>query len=440
MSQHVEVRRIIVQLLSNMSESREVRSYLRRFSSVDETRFGVIKVGGAIIRDHLEETAGSLALLHTVGLTPVVIHGGGPQLDAALAAKGVTSEKRNGLRVTTPEVLDVAREVFAEQNLALVEAIRSHGVPAHGITEGIFDAEFIDQDLYGFVGEPTAVRVDRLRSIIRSGAIPILGCLGVATGGQILNMNADTATRLLVEVLQPMKIIFLSDTGGLLDGEGKLIEWVNLETDYEDLMAQEWLHSGMRLKIEEIKRLLDASPDTSSVSITTPKALIRELFTHGGAGTLIRKGERILEIEDRDEVDTGKLTALLETSFGRKLRADWWENLSFQSLIVSESYRGAALVTRVEDFAYLDKYAVAESARGDGTARSVWDTLVRSYPVLFWRSRVDNPINGFYTAEADGLIRRGRWLIFWRGEADFDRIARAVKTIDDMPTAWEGEA
>src|SRR5690606_18089697 len=161
-----------------------------------------------------------------------------------------------------------------------------------------------------------------LRSIIRSGAIPILGCLGVATGGQILNMNADTATRLLVEVLQPMKIIFLSDTGGLLDGEGKLIEWVNLETDYEDLMAQEWLHSGMRLKIEEIKRLLDASPDTSSVSITTPKALIRELFTHGGAGTLIRKGERILEIEDRDEVDTGKLTALLETSFGRKLRAD----------------------------------------------------------------------------------------------------------------------
>lgn len=433
----LDVRRIIVQLLSNMSESREVRTYLRRFSSAEQTRFAVIKIGGAIIRDHLEETAGSLALLQTVGLTPVVIHGGGPQLDARLDQLGIETEKRNGLRVTTPEVMDAAREVFAEQNLALVEAIRSRGVPAHGITEGIFDAEFVDRDLYGYVGEPVRVRTDRLRSIIRSGAIPILGCLGVASGGQILNMNADAATRILVDALQPMKIIFLSDTGGLLDGEGKVIEWVNLVTDYDHLMAQDWLHSGMRLKIEEIKRLLDASPDTTSVSITTPSALIRELFTHGGAGTLVRKGERILQIDDRSDVDSSKLTALLEGSFGRSLRPGWWEGVNLESLIVSESYRGAALVTRLDDFPYLDKFAVAESARGDGTARAVWDTLVRNYPVIFWRSRDDNPINGFYAGEADGSVRRGRWTIFWRGESDFDPIARAVKTIEDLPPSFE---
>ena len=94
----LDVRRIIVQLLSNMSESREVRTYLRRFSSAEQTRFAVIKIGGAIIRDHLEETAGSLALLHTVGLTPVVIHGGGPQLDSRLHQLGIETEKRNGLR------------------------------------------------------------------------------------------------------------------------------------------------------------------------------------------------------------------------------------------------------------------------------------------------------------------------------------------------------
>ncbi|HEX6947042.1 MAG TPA: acetylglutamate kinase [Acidimicrobiia bacterium] len=437
----LDVRRIIVQLLSNMSESREVRTYLRRFSSVDETRFAVIKIGGAIIRDHLEETAGSLALLHTVGLTPVVIHGGGPQLDAALEQRGVESEKRDGLRVTTPEVLDVAREVFAEQNLALVEAIRSRGVPAHGITEGVFDAEFVDQGRYGYVGEPVSVRTDRLRSIIRSGAIPILGCLGVATGGQILNMNADSATRLLVDVLQPMKIIFLSETGGLLDGEGRVIEWVNLVTDYDHLMDQDWLHSGMRLKIEEIKRLLDASPDTTSVSITTPSALIRELFTHGGAGTLVRKGERILQIADRSEVDVARLVALLEGSFGRPLRPSWWDGVELESLIVSESYRGAALVTRLDDdLPYLDKYAVAETARGDGTARAVWDTMVRAYPVIFWRSRDDNPINAFYNNESDGSVRRGRWTVYWRGESDFDRIARAVKTIEDLIPSFEEKA
>lgn len=431
-----DVRRIIVQLLSNMSESREVRTYLRRFSSAEQSRFAVIKIGGAIIRDHLEETASSLALLHTVGLTPIVIHGGGPQLDERLEQRGIESEKRDGLRVTSPEVLDAAREVFAEQNLALVEAIRNRGVPAHGVTEGAFDADFVARDQYGFVGEPTAVRTDRLRSIVRSGAIPIITCLGVAQGGQILNMNADSATRTLVHAVQPMKIIFLSDTGGLLDGEGQVIEWVNLVTDYDHLMAQEWVHSGMRLKLAEIKRLLDDSPD-SSVSITTPAALIRELFTHGGAGTLLRRGERILTIGERSAVDVGRLTALLENSFGRPLRDGWWDGVDLESLIVSESYRGAALVSSLEEVAYLDKFAVAESARGDGTARAVWDKLLRAYPVIFWRSRDDNPINGFYGGEAEGSVRRGRWSVFWKGETDFDRISRAVKAIEDLPESFE---
>lgn len=437
MTSSQDVRRIIVQLLSNMSESREVRTYLRRFSSADQARFAVIKIGGAIIRDHLEETASSLALLHTVGLTPIVIHGGGPQLDERLNQLGIESEKRDGLRVTTPEVLDVARDVFAEQNLALVEAIRSRGVPAHGVTEGAFDADFVDRETYGFVGEPTAVRLNRLRSIIRSGAIPIVSCLGVAPGGQILNMNADSATRMLVHAVQPMKIIFLSDTGGLLDGEGRVIEWVNLVTDYDHLMSQEWVHSGMRLKLAEIKRLLDDSPESTSVSITTPAALIRELFTHGGAGTLIRQGERTLTITERSEVDAPRLMALLEGSFGRTLRPGWWEALDLESLIVSESYRGAALVSRIDDTPYLDKFAVMESARGDGTARAVWDELVRRYPVIFWRSRNDNAINGFYTEESDGSVRAGKWIIYWKGETDFDRIARAVKVIADLPESFQ---
>lgn len=440
MTSSQDVRRTIVQLLSNMSESREVRTYLRRFSSADQARFAVIKIGGAIIRDHLEETASSLALLHTVGLTPIVIHGGGPQLDERLKQLGIEGEKRNGLRVTSPEVLDAARDVFAEQNLAVVEAIRSRGVPAHGVAEGAFDADFVERETYGFVGEPTAVRLNRLRSIIRSGAIPIVSCLGVAPGGQILNMNADSATRMLVHAVQPMKIIFLSDTGGLLDCEGRVIEWVNLVTDYDHLMSQEWVHSGMRLKLAEIKRLLDDSPESTSVSITTPAALIRELFTHGGAGTLVRQGERILTITDRGEVDAAKLTALLEGSFGRQLRSGWWAGFGLESLIVSENYRGAALVTRIDDMAYLDKFAVAEVARGEGTARAVWDELIRKYPAIFWRSRDDNPINGFYFTEAEGSVRREPWTVFWRGETDFDRIARAVKAIEDLPESFEDQA
>ena len=148
MAANRDVRQTIVQLLSNMSNSKEVRTYLRRFSEIDQTRFAVIKVGGAILRDQLEETAAALAFLHTVGLTPIVLHGGGPQLDEKLAAAGIRTKKVDGLRVTTPEVLDVARETFTAKNIELVEAVRARGVSAHGLTQGAFDAKFLDRETY----------------------------------------------------------------------------------------------------------------------------------------------------------------------------------------------------------------------------------------------------------------------------------------------------
>jgi acetylglutamate kinase len=310
-----DTRQTIVQLLSNVSDGKEVHFYLQRFAESGTTRFAVIKIGGAILRDKLEETAASLALLHTVGLTPIVIHGGGPQLDERLSDAGIVSEKLDGLRVTTPEILDVAREVFTEQNIRLVEAIRAQGVEAHGLTQGVFDAEYVDRDRYALVGEPASVHLDLLRSIVSSGAIPILTCLGVAPGGQLVNINADSATRILVHEVQPMKIIFLVDSGGLLDGDGEVIDSINLATDYDTLMSEDWVHSGMRLKLAEIKRLLDDTPATSSVSITTPSALARELFTHSGDGTLVRKGERIDKLTDKGDIDPDRLVTLIESAF-----------------------------------------------------------------------------------------------------------------------------
>ncbi len=439
MSPTAEIRQTIVQLLSNMGESREVRSYLQRFSSLDQTRFAVIKIGGGVLRDQLEETAAALAFLHTVGLTPIVLHGGGAQVDERLRQRGITSDKVDGLRVTTPEVLDVARQVFTEQNFALVDAIRSRNVPAHGVTQGVFEAAAVDPDRLGLVGEPTNVDLDLLRSIVRSGSIPILTCLGVAPGGQILNMNADSATRVLVHAVQPMKIVFLTDTGGLLDADGDIIDSINLVSEYEELMSADWVHSGMRLKLAEIKRLLDDSPASTSVSITTPSALARELFTHGGAGTLVRRGERILKFDTANPPDVDRLHNLVESAFGQKLRSGWWEDLDFHTAYVAASYRAAAVVSKFETFAYLDKFAVEEAARGEGVARTVWNEMTRDFPTLFWRSRTDNPVNAFYDEEADGSVRRGSWTVYWKGEEDFDRIARAVKRIVDLPPSWEGK-
>jgi acetylglutamate kinase len=440
MSPNRDVRQTIVQLLSNMSDGKEIRTYLSRFSKLDQSRFAVIKIGGAILRDRLDETAAALALLHTVGLTPIVLHGGGPQLDERLTEDNIITDKVDGLRVTTREVLDAARGTFTTQNIALVEAVRAQGVSAHGLTQGAFDAQLVDRDKYGFVGEPTKLHLDLLRSIVESGAIPILTCLGVASGGQLVNMNADAATRLLVHEIQPMKIIFLVDSGGLQDAQGRIIESINLVSDYDDLMSQDWVHSGMRIKLSEIRRLLDDSPSSTSVSITSPSSLVRELFTHGGAGTLVRKGENIVKYDGVSEIDRDRLEALVQDAFGRKLESRWFDELELAAAYVSESYRAAALMTKVDDFDYLDKFAIHESAQGEGLARTVWTHLTRDFPVFFWRSRSDNRFNAFYEKEADGSVKQNHWTIYWRGETNFDVISRAVKRLSAHPASFRRDS
>jgi acetylglutamate kinase len=430
-------RQTIIQLLSNMQDGKEIRSYLQRFSALDQSRFAVIKIGGAILRDQLQETADALAFLHTVGLTPIVIHGGGPQLDSALAQRGVETPKIDGVRVTTPEAMDVARDVFIGENIKLVEAVRAEGVEADGVVAGVIEADYLDREKFGLVGEPVNVRLGMLRSIVKSGAIPILTCLGVAPGGQLLNINADSATRALVAALQPMKVVFLTETGALLDKHGRPMHSINLASDYDKLMRADWVVGGMRIKLIEIKRLLDSLPLTSSVSMTTPKGLVRELFTHGGSGTLIRQGEPIRTFSSKARLDRGRMEALIEKAFGRKLKREWWDALDIHQVFMSERYRAGAVLTRIDDFIYLDKFAVLEEARGEGLSRTVWRQLAKQNPVLWWRSRTVNGFNAFYAEVCSGSVKRDPWTVFWIGEREFKKIARIVDRVATLPPSFE---
>jgi len=434
MTQNKNIRETIVQLLSNMSDGKEIRSYLQRFSSVDQARFAVIKIGGAILEEELTETAAALAFLHTVGLTPIVLHGAGPQLDKRLKEQNIKTPKVEGLRVTSPEALDVARDIFIGENIKLVEAVRAQGVEAHSVSAGVIEAEYVDQDKFGMVGTPTGVRLDLIRSVARSGAIPILTCLGVAPGGQLLNINGDSATRALVQCLQPMKIVFLSGTGGLLKSDGTLLESINLASDYGALMRADWVHSGMEFKLKEIKALLDDAPLSSSVSITSPSCLVRELFTHSGSGTMVRKGEMLNKITDKSDIDGIRLSSLVEDAFSRKLVPEWFGKLDLETAYLSETYRAGAIIFRIGDAAYLDKFAVIEDARGEGLARVVWRAMIADYPRLFWRSRTANGFNAFYADVCDGSVKQGPWTIFWKGERDFSKIASLVDKIVSLPS------
>jgi acetylglutamate kinase len=433
-----QTRQTIVRLLSSMASAKEISQYLKRFSQLDAARFAVVKVGGAVLRDDLQDLTSSLAFLQDVGLTPIVLHGAGPQLDEELARAGIEKRTIDGLRVTSPAALAIVRRVFHTQNLALVEALQEIDTRATSIVSGVFEAEPIDLDRLGLVGRVTRVELAPIHASLRAGSIPVIASLGETAAGQILNINADYAANELVRTLQPYKIIFLTGTGGLLDGEGRVIDSINLCTDYEQLCAQPWLTGGMRLKLEQIKDLLDDLPLSSSVSITRPSELARELFTHKGSGTLVRRGEKVLVAGDWSQLDLRRLRELIEDSFGRRLASDYFERTPLLRAYVSENYRAAIILYDVDGLVYMDKFAVLEEAQGEGLGRAVWDVMRAQTPSLFWRSRHGNPANHFYHEQADGSCRQERWMAFWYGLGDWTAVQAAVAHCSARPPTLEG--
>ncbi len=433
----VEVRQTVIELLGQLGSSREARQYLKQFSRIEEARFAVVKIGGAVLRDDIDELAAALAFLHRLGLTPIVLHGAGPQLDEAMQEAGVPIEKRDGLRVTTAEVMAVARPVIYKANARLVDALEARGVRARGILHGVFNARLADPERLGLVGEIESIELEPLRSAVHAGALPVVACLGESPSGQVLNINADIAARELVWAVKPYKIIFLTGTGGLLDQNGRVISAISLSADYDHLIAQDWVHSGMQLKLAQIKDMLERLPNETSVSITSAAKLTRELFTHTGAGTLIRKGERIDWLTEVRPEQWRTVERLLEASFERSLKPDWRPGRDIQGLLLAESGRAAAMIVNgVDGLPYLDKFVVTPEAQGEGLGAALWQVLRARFPSFYWRARASNPIAGWYLQQAHASFRRGEWIVHVIGVEDFERLERLVNDARRRDSGW----
>lgn len=223
---------------------------MRIFSSSSDTsqpaKFAVIKIGGAVL-EQLDELALSISFLYRVGLYPVILHGGGPQLNGIIEREGIIPEYIDGIRITgelspylaavpslTPCVdartLHIARRVFFEENLKLVTSLEKLGTRARPITSGVFTADYLDKEKYGLVGKISRVDKRPLEESIRAGALPILTSLAESESGQILNVNADIAAGELAKELEPMKIVFLNDKGGMFHGiTGEKLDVINLD-------------------------------------------------------------------------------------------------------------------------------------------------------------------------------------------------------------------
>ena len=260
----------------------------------------VVKYGGNAMTDDALKTAfaADMVFLRNVGIHPVVVHGGGPQISAMLKKLGIPGEFKGGFRVTTPEVLDVARMVlFGQVGRELVNLINAHGPYAVGITgedANLFTAvrrsvsvDGVDTDI-GLVGDVDHVNTDAVRDLIAAGRIPVVSTIAPDADGVVYNINADTAAAALAEALGAEKLLMLTDVEGLYTrwpDRDSLVTEIDTATLTQLLPA---LEEGMVPKIEACLRAVKAGvPSAHVIDGRVEHCVLVELFTDAGTGTRV---------------------------------------------------------------------------------------------------------------------------------------------------------
>jgi len=271
----------------------EALPYMQRYAgSTFVVKYGGHAMGDA---DAAEDFAEDVVLLKAVGINPIVVHGGGPQIGAALKAQGIESRFVDGLRVTDAETMKVAEMVLSGAiNKEIVSWIAAEGGRAVGISGK--DGRLVtaakvqsEQDL-GFVGEPDDIDTRILDTISKAGMIPVVAPIGVGADGQTYNINADTMAGALAIATGAERLFLLTDVPGVLDKNRKLLSDLT-PADIAKLKEDGTIHGGMIPKLETCIDAVEGGVDAAVIlDGRVPHAMLIEIFTRQGAGTLVRQG------------------------------------------------------------------------------------------------------------------------------------------------------
>jgi acetylglutamate kinase len=273
----------------------EALPYIHRFRGATV----VIKYGGNAMIDPAlgRAVADDVVLLRAVGLRPVVVHGGGPQISDLMGRLGMTPEFRDGLRVTDAETVDVARMVLVGKvNRDIVSAINVHGPLAVGLSgedAGLLTAGARQPDL-GFVGVIDAVNPGILERLLAEDLIPVVSTIGSDPAGQAYNINADTVAGALAGALGAEKVVFLTDVPGLLadiDDPGSLISHVSA-SELQAMIDRGELKGGMIPKLQAaLEAVTHGVASAHLLDGRIPHVVLLELFSDAGIGTMISQGD-----------------------------------------------------------------------------------------------------------------------------------------------------
>lgn len=272
----------------------EALPYIRRFADqVVVVKYGGNALAGASEDDALSLFAEDVVLMRQVGMRPVVVHGGGPQISSLMSRLGKQAEFRNGLRVTDRETVDIVRMVLKGQvNPQIVAAINVHGALAVGLSgedASLIRATARDPEL-GFVGDVAGINPTILGDLLDDGFIPVVCTVGVDASGQAYNINADAVAGEIAKALGAEKLVYLTDIEGLrrvLDDPNSLIRQTTPD-ELEALMADGTIAGGMIPKVSSCVQAVRSGVRRAHIlDGRIPHVLLLEIFTDEGIGTMV---------------------------------------------------------------------------------------------------------------------------------------------------------
>ena len=275
----------------------EALPYIQQFAGKTiVVKYGGNALAGATDDDSLGAFARDIALLHAVGIKPVVVHGGGPQISALMERLGKTPTFHNGLRVTDAETIEIVSMVLlGTVNPQIVSAVNFHGAPAVGVSG--HDAKMFvvapRDEALGYVGDITRVDATIVKELLADSRVPIVATLGSHPSGQAYNINADTAAGALAEALGAEKLIYLTDIEGLRTDkdDAKSIVRQTTTSQLRAMLGSGSIDGGMIPKIESCISAIERGVFQAHIlDGRIAHVLLFELFTDAGVGTMVSKG------------------------------------------------------------------------------------------------------------------------------------------------------
>ncbi|XP_016127439.1 N-acetylglutamate synthase, mitochondrial [Sinocyclocheilus grahami] len=412
-------------------DPREARYWLTHFQRAGSfPAFAVLEVDTSVFDSHemVQSLAFGLSFLQRMDMKLVVVMGLPPEMEEEDCAKTETKPS-------------LARTTMVKHCQALTEALQhnSANVMPFFSSEALLQLQHSQDESSS--GPSVVVDSALLQWTLDCRVIPLVCPVGRDAAGRSSVLSPIQVTAAISQSLQPLKVIFLNSSGGIRNQNHKVLGLVSLPGDLPGLSSAKWLRDVEHRRVRAIAQLLNLLPAESSAVLTSADTLLTELFSHKGSGTLFKNGDPIHRYSSLDDIDIGRLLALINKSFEKNLREDYIASLKgrLHSIYLSQGYSAAAIITTEpvnSGTPYLDKFVVSSNKQGQGTGQILWECIRQDLGKLFWRSRATNRINPWYFKHCDGSFVNGHWIVFWLGLSDIRESYELVEYAKCLPDSF----